>query len=457
MPYQSVNPTTGELNRKFANHTDAEIQSALTVAHALYKSDWSKGPIQPRVAVLNRMAHLIEERAEELARILVQEMGKRISEARFEVKLTAEIARYYAQNAASFLAPEKIQTPLGDAWLEYHGIGVIVAVEPWNFPYYQLVRVAAPNIAAGNPVLAKHAGIVPQAALAFEELVTAAGAPRGTWTNIFASGEQIASLIEDGRVQGVALTGSEKAGSIVAAQAGKHLKKSVLELGGADVFVVLDDADLDKAVEVGAAARLYVAGQACNAAKRFLVHERIADRFLKRFTQTFAGIKVGDPMDESVGMGPLCSVAARDDIAAQVERAVKAGATLHYGGKVIEGPGAFYQPTILTDIARDNPAYFEEFFGPVAQVYVVRDDDEAVELANDSNFGLSGAIFTTDIERARALASRIETGSVWINSRSSTAPELPFGGVKRSGYGRELSKFGIKELVNQKMVVVANG
>jgi succinate-semialdehyde dehydrogenase/glutarate-semialdehyde dehydrogenase len=407
--------------------------------------------------VLNRLAHLIEERAEDLALILVQEMGKRISEARFEVSLTADIARYYAQNAATFLAPAKIQTPKGDAWLEYHAIGVIVAVEPWNFPYYQLVRVAAPNIAVGNPVLAKHAGIVPRAAVAFEELVTAAGAPRGTWTNIFASGDQIASLIEDDRVQGVALTGSERAGSIVAAQAGKHLKKSVLELGGADVFVVLDDADLDKAVETAVAARLYVAGQACNAAKRFLVHEKIATRFLKQFTDAFASIKVGDPMDETVGMGPLCSVGSRDDIAAPVEKAVEAGATLHYGGKVIDGPGAFYEPTILTNIRRDNPAYFEEFFGPVAQVYVVRDDDEIVELANDSNFGLSGAIFTTDIARARALASRFETGSVWINSRSSTGPELPFGGVKRSGYGRELSEFGIKELVNQKMVVVANG
>jgi len=333
---------------------------------------------------------------------------------------------------------------------------VIVAVEPWNFPYYQLIRVAAPNIAIGNPVLAKHASIVPQAAVAFEELVMAGGAPRGAWTNIFASSEQIAWLIEDDRVQGVALTGSEKAGSIVASQAAKHLKKSVLELGGADVFVVLDDADLDRAVEAGVSARLNVAGQACNAAKRFVVHEKVGDAFLKKFTQAFARTKVGDPMDESTGMGPLCSIASRDDIAAQVKRAVQAGATLHYGGKVIEGPGAFYQPTILTDISRDNPAYYEEFFGPVAQVYVVRDDDAAVELANDSHFGLSGAIFTSDIERAKALASRIETGSVWINTRSSTAPELPFGGVKRSGYGRELSEFGIKELVNQKMVVVAN-
>lgn len=455
MAYKSVNPATGEVVKTFANHTDAELRSALEAAHALYESSWSQGSRQPRLEVLARLADAIERRAEELARILVEEMGKRISEARWEVNITAAIARYYAKNAATFLAPQKLATSHGDAWVEYHPIGVIVAVEPWNFPYYQLIRVAAPNIAIGNPVLAKHASIVPRSAVAFEELVTSAGAPRGAWTNIFASGEQIASLIADDRVQGATLTGSEKAGSAVASQAAKHLKKSVLELGGADIFLVLDDADLQQAVEMGTASRLNVAGQACNAAKRFIVHEKVAAAFLRRFTDSFAGVKVGDPMDESTGMGPLCSIAARDEIAAQVDRAVQAGATLHYGGKAIEGRGAFYQPTILTDISRDNPAYFEEFFGPVAQVYVVRDDAAAVELANDSHFGLSGAIFSADVERARALASRIETGSVWINTRSSTAPELPFGGVKRSGYGRELSEFGIKEWVNQKMVVVA--
>ena len=455
MAYQSVNPTTGELINTFANHTDAEIESALNVAHMLYKSDWSKGSLQPRLDVLKRLAQLIDDRAEDLARVLVTEMGKRIGEARGEVWISSQIARYYAEHAAAFLAPRKLATAHGDSWIEYHPIGVLVAVEPWNFPYYQLMRVAAPNIAAGNLVLAKHASNVPRAAIAFEELLTAAGAPRGAWTNIFASGEQIASLIADDRVQGVTLTGSEKAGSIVAAQAGKHVKKSVLELGGADVFVVLDDADLDKAVEIGAGARLNNAGQACTAAKRFLVHEKIADRFLNRFTAAFSKVRVGDPMDESTGMGPMCSIAARDTLAAQVERAVAAGATLHYGGKVVEGPGAFYPPTILTDVTRENPAYFEEFFGPVAQVYVVQDDDAAVELANDSHFGLSGAIFSADVARAKALASRIETGSVWINTSSSSSPELPFGGVKRSGYGRELSELGLKEFLNQKMVLVA--
>lgn len=456
MAYQSTNPTTGVVVERFQNHSEEQIKAALAKAHSLYLSEWSKGQRGARLAVLNRVANLIEERADALALILVEEMGKRLVEARWEVEITADIARYYAANAPSLLAPKPLDTDRGSAWVECHPIGVVLAVEPWNFPLYQLVRVAAPSIALGNPVLAKHASIVPRAALAFEKLLLDAGAPAGAWTNIFATGEQISWLLEDDRVQGVALTGSEKAGSAVAAQAARHLKKAVLELGGADVFFVREDADVEHAAAVGAEARLNVAGQACNAAKRFLVHTRIADKFLDALTHHFSSVRVGDPMDPATDMGPLCSIATRDEIAEQVNRAIRAGATLHYGGKVVQGPGAFYQPTILTNIKRENPAYFEEFFGPVAQVYVVHDDDEAIKLANDSKFGLSGAIFSADVERAKVLASRIETGSVWINMRSSTSPELPFGGIKRSGYGRELSEAGIKELANQKMVIVAD-
>ncbi len=455
MPYQSINPATGEVIGTFAGHTDDALQAALAKAQAVYRSGWSTGPIQARLDLLNQLAARIDERAETLARIAVREMGKRIVEARREVALISDIARYYARNAATFLAPARIDTAMGRAWVEYHPIGVVVAVEPWNFPFYQLMRVCAPNMAVGNPVLAKHASVVPQCALAFQEVVAAAGVPEGVWTNIFASGDQIARLIADDRVQGVALTGSENAGSIVAAQAGKYLKKTVMELGGADVFIVLDDADIDRAVAMGVEARLRGAGQVCNGAKRFLLHAGIAGEFLARFTDRIAGTRIGDPMDETIDLGPLCSIPARVDIAAQVDRAVRAGATVHYGGAVVDRPGAFYQPTILTGITRDNPAYHEEFFGPVAQIHVLAGDDDIVAMANDSHYGLSGAIFTRDVPRARALASRIETGSVWINTASYTAPELPFGGIKRSGYGRELSEYGLKELVNQKLVLVA--
>ncbi|HEY1398756.1 NAD-dependent succinate-semialdehyde dehydrogenase [Roseateles sp.] len=455
MAYQTINPTTNELIRTWPNHTDADVETALADAHRLYKSSWSKGDIQPRLQVLRRLADLIDSRAEELATLITNEMGKLIGESRAEIGVVAEIARFYADNAERFLAPVKIESAQGDAWIEHHPIGVLLAVEPWNFPFYQLMRVMAPNLAAGNPIVAKHASIVPHSASVFEALVTEAGAPKGAWTNLFITADQVARIIADDRVQGAAMTGSEGAGSAIAAQAGKHLKKTTLEMGGNDVFIVLEDADLDKAVELGAFSRLHVGGQECIGAKRFLVHERIADAFLEKFTAAFKAVKIGDPLDESTTLGPLSSQSARDGLARQVQQAVAHGATLHYGGKVVDRIGHFFEPTILTDVRRDNPAYFEEFFGPVAQVYVVRGDDEIVELANDSRYGLSGVVFSKDIVRATALASRIETGAVWINTFSSTGPELPFGGVKRSGYGRELSELGIKEFVNQKLVLVA--
>jgi len=455
MAYQTINPTTNELLKTYANHTDADIEAALDTAHKLYKSQWSKGPIQPRLQVLERLADLIDTRKEELARIATVEMGKLISDARDEVWIIAEIARYYARNAEKFLAPSKIDSQLGEAWVENHPIGVLLAVEPWNFPYYQLMRVFAPAIAAGNPVVAKHASIVPHCASVFEELVNEAGAPKGAWKNLFITSTQVANIIADERVQGAAMTGSEGAGSAIAAQAGKYLKKSTLEMGGNDVFVVLDDADLEKAVEIGVFSRLHISGQECICAKRFVLHENIADEFLARFTTAMATVTIGDPLDESTKLGPLSSAEAVKGLSKQVERALQNGATLHLGGKAIAGKGNFFEPTILTDVTRDNPAYFEEFFGPVAQIYVVKSDDEAVELANDSRYGLAGAVFSQNIERAKSLASRIETGAVWINTFASTAPELPFGGVKRSGYGRELSELGIKEFVNQKLVLVA--
>lgn len=456
MSYQTINPASNELIKSWSAHNDQQVEQALTLADDLYHSAWSKGPIQPRLQVLKKLADLIDGRVDELAKAASVEMGKLINQSRGEVKICAQIARYYAENAERFLAPTRYPSELGEAWVENHPIGVLVAVEPWNFPFYQLMRVLAPNLAAGNPVLAKHAANVPHCAALFEELVTEAGAPKGAWTNLFISNEQVATLIADDRVQGAALTGSERAGSAVAQQAGKYLKKTTLELGGNDVFVVLDDCDLDKAVKAGVGARLSNCGQVCTAAKRFIVHENVADAFFEKFTQAFREVKIGDPLDESTTLGPLSSSSARDTLVKQVENAVANGAKLHVGGKVVEGEGCFYQPTILSGITRDNPAYFEEFFGPVAQVYVVKNDDEVVRLANDSHYGLGGAVFTRDVERGKKLASRIETGMVYINSATDTSAELPFGGVKRSGYGRELSDLGIKEFVNQKLVVVSN-
>ena len=455
MAYQTINPFTNELVKEYPPHSDADVESALQKADALYHSDWAKGDIDQRLPILRRLADLMEEQQESLAKIATQDMGKLIEQSRGEVALCAKIARYYADNAKAFLAPVKYDSDLGDAWVEHHPIGVLLAVEPWNFPYYQLMRVLAPNLAAGNPVMVKHASIVPHCAEAFAHLVREAGAPEGAYTNLFITSDQVSNIIADDRVQGVALTGSEKAGGIVAAQAAKKLKKSTLELGGNDVFVVLDDADMDKAVKVGVTARLQNAGQVCTAAKRFIIHEAVADKFLEKYTEAFRQVKMGDPLDESTTLGPLSSKDAVETLTKQVDEAVKNGATLHYGGKPVDHKGNFFEPTILTNITRDNPAYFEEFFGPVAQVYVVKNDDEVVKLANDSHYGLGGAIFSQNIERAKGLASRIETGMVYINSLTDTAPELPFGGVKRSGFGRELSDLGIKEFVNQKLVVVS--
>lgn len=456
MPYQTVNPFNNQLIKEYTPHNDDQVELALAQADALYHSDWSKGEIIQRLPVLHKLADLMESRVEELANIASVEMGKLIEQSRGEVKLCGQIARYYANNAQKFLAPVSYESSLGEAWVEHHPIGVLMAVEPWNFPFYQLMRVLAPNLAAGNPVVVKHASIVPHCAEAFEKLVHEAGAPKGAYTNLYISQNQVANIIADDRVQGVALTGSEKAGSIVAAQAAKKLKKATLELGGNDVFVVLDDCDLEKAVKVGAEARLNNAGQVCTAAKRFIVQEKVAKAFLQQLTEHFKNVKMGDPLDETTTLGPLSSKSALEGLIEQVNDAVKQGAKLHLGGKALQHEGNFFEPTILTHISRDNPAYFTEFFGPVAQVYVVSDDEEIVKLANDSHYGLGGAIFSTDIERAKKLASRIETGMVYINSLTDTAPELPFGGVKRSGFGRELSDLGIKEFVNQKLVVVSH-
>ena len=456
MAYQTTNPYNGEVGKIFGEISDAQLEASIRAADDCFRNHWRKTSFEERKAILKRAASNMRERSQGFAELISLEMGKLIAQSQGEVALCAAILDYYADHAEAFLAPEKLASSRGEAMVESSPLGVLFGVEPWNYPYYQLVRFAAPNLMAGNVVLVKHASNVPQCALAFEGLLSDAGAPPGAYTNLFVSKDQIGRIIDDDRVRGVALTGSEGAGAVVAARAGKNLKKTTLELGGSDAFIVLDDADLEKAVKHAVSGRMGNAGQACTASKRIIVVESLADRFLEKFQAAMAGFKPGDPMDKETTLAPLSSSQALKTLLGQVEEAVGRGARLLMGGRRIDGErGEFMQPTILTDIAPDNPAYHQEFFGPVALFFRVPDEDAAVKLANDSPFGLGGSVFTSDIKRGRDVARRIDTGMVFINSSAVSSPELPFGGVKNSGYGRELSSAGIQEFVNKKLIRVA--
>lgn len=456
MNYQSTNPFNNQTGTAFDAFSDAVLDGKLALAQQCFEGPWRDHSFAQRKAVLKRAAALMRERQQELAELATQEMGKLIKQSAGEVALSAAIIDYYAEHGEAFLAPEVLDTDKGRAVVESSPIGVLLGVEPWNYPYYQIARFAAPNLMAGNVVMVKHASNVPQCALAFAKLMSDAGAPDGAYTNLFISKEQVAALIDDRRIRGVALTGSEAAGAVVAARAGKNLKKSTMELGGSDAFIVLEDADIDKAVKHGVSGRMGNAGQACTASKRFIVVESVAEEFLNKFKSAMAGFKPGDPMDESTSLAPLSSAGALSKLLEQVQEAVAHGAKVLIGGdRVQELPGQFMQPTILTDIAEDNPAFAQEFFGPVAMFFKVADEKAAIALANNSPFGLGGSVFTKDAERGRRVASHIETGMVFVNSAAVSMPDLPFGGVKNSGYGRELSAAGIQEFVNKKLIRVA--
>ncbi len=455
MDYQSVNPANGEILRSFDQHTDEQMRSALATADNTYRSVWSKMAISDRAKIVGRAAALMLERKESLARLSTLEMGKRISEGRSEVELSAAILQYYADNAETFLSPQIIESKIGDARLEYSPLGVLIAVQPWNYPYYQLSRFAAPQLMAGNVLLVKHAPGVPQCALAFEQLLTDAGSPAGAYTNLFLSNDQVGALIDDSRIRGVALTGSERAGESLASRAGKNLKKSTMELGGSDCFIVLEDCDLRYAVNMAVEGRMSNAGQTCIGSKRFIVVGTRAEQFLSAFRDALEQLKPGDPLDEATTLAPLSSDAALNLLLIQVREAVAKGARVFTGGDRLGKTGAYMQPTILTNVTPDNPAYRQEFFGPVALFFIARDEDEAIAIANDSPFGLGGSVYTSDIEHGKKVASRIETGMVFINYPSMSAPDLPFGGIKRSGYGKELSHLGIEEFVNKKLIWVS--
>ena len=456
MAYRSTNPYTNTVEQSFEELSDGQLQAKVQAAQSCFENNWRDQSFAQRKAVLKRAAVLMRERQHELAALATREMGKLIGQSVGEVALSAAIIDYYAEHAEAFLAPEPLKTDKGQAVVESSPVGVLFGVEPWNFPYYQIARFAAPNLMAGNVVMVKHASNVPQCALAFEQLMHDAGLPVGGYTNVFLSKDQVGALIDDKRVRGVALTGSEAAGAVVATRAGKNLKKTTLELGGSDAFIVLDDADLVRAVKQAISGRMGNAGQACTASKRFIVLDAVADVFLEQFKAAMAQFKPGDPMDERSTLAPLSSADALKKLEEQVQTAVQHGAKLVLGGQRVAGmKGNFMQPTILTDIAEDNPVFNEEFFGPVALFFRVPDEAAAVALANNSPFGLGGSVFTQDIERGRSVARRIDTGMVFVNSAAVSMPDLPFGGVKNSGYGRELSAAGIQEFVNKKLIRVA--
>ena len=453
MAYQSVNPYDGKILKTFEELTDKQLEMALATAATCFET-WRHTSFAERAAVVAKAAATMRARIDEFARPVTLEMGKLIDQARGEVVLSADIIDYYAKNAERFLAPEHLKPSSGEAEVESSPFGVLFGVQPWNFPYYQLARFAAPNLMAGNVVMVKHAGCVPQCAIAFEKLWMEAGAPVGAYTNLLISHDQVNRVIDDPRIKGVALTGSVEAGKSVAGRSGQNLKKSTMELGGSDAFIVLEDADLDQTVKWAVWGKMNNTGQCCVAAKRFIVVEELADRFLGEFQTALAALKPGDPMDEATTLGPLSTEAALVQLLGQVERAVAKGANLVMGGKRIDRPGSFMQPTILTNIKPDNPAFRQEFFGPVALFFRVKNEDEAVALANDSDFGLGGSVFTKDIARGKRVASRVDTGMMFVNHPTWTRPDLPFGGIKDSGYGRELSSMGIQEFVNKKLVCV---
>ena len=452
MAYQTINPYTNELVKTYDEATPEYIEASLAQAQSLYKK-WRNDPVSSRTPVLRKLAQLFRDETDSLAKVLTIDMGKLFGEAQGEVLLCAQIADYYADHAEELLAPRKIDSIAGEAQLENHPLGVLMAVEPWNFPYYQMMRIFAPNFAVGDPIVYKHAAITPASALAFEDAVKRAGAPAGSLTNLFLSYDQVGDVIADSRVQGVALTGSERGGVAVAEAAGKYLKKSTMELGGVDAFIVAHDADMKQVNAIAPRARLYNAGQVCTSSKRFIVTENHYDEFLAELKKSFAAAKLGDPMDPSTTLAPMNSKKAKEKLQVQVDEALKGGATAYFVHDAVDSDGQFFLPTILTDIDKSNPAFGKEMFGPVAQVYKVKDDDEAIELANDADLGLGGIVFAGSAEYGAQLASRMETGQVFVNTFFSSLPELEFGGVKKSGYGRELGHNGILSFVNQELVV----
>jgi succinate-semialdehyde dehydrogenase / glutarate-semialdehyde dehydrogenase len=451
--YAVVDPATGETVKTYETISDDALKDAIGRAHAAHPA-WGRGTtVEERARIIGRVGELHNERKQELAEIITREMGKPIEQAVGEVEFSAAIYQYYAEKGPALMKDEPIDLLDGEgsAFVRRSSVGLLLGIMPWNYPYYQVARFAGPNLVAGNTILLKHAPQCPESSAAMEQMFHDAGVPKDAYINIYATNDQIAWVIGDPRVQGVSLTGSGRAGAAVAEIAGRHLKKVVLELGGSDPFIVLKADDLDSVVEAAVGGRLENTGQACNAAKRFIVLDDQYDAFVDKFAAALTGVEPGDPSAEGSAIGPLSSTAAADRLEQQVQQALENGARLVAGGG---REGNFFKTALLTDISPDNPAYTEEFFGPVAQVYKVGSEDEAVRLANDTPYGLGSYVYTTDPEQALRVADQIEAGMVFINAVGAEGVELPFGGVKASGFGRELGRFGMDEFVNKKLIRV---
>ena len=453
MPIATINPATGETLRTFTPLTPAELEARLACAASAYQRH-RRTSFADRRRLMLKAAEILEAEKEAFGRIMVTEMGKPLKAAVEEAAKSALGCRYYAEHAERFLADETIHTTASKSWVAYQPIGPVLAVMPWNFPFWQVFRFAAPALMAGNVGLLKHASNVPQCALAIEEIFRRAGFAEGVFQTLLIETDLVKRVIEDPRIAAVTLTGSTGAGSAVASAAGKAIKKSVLELGGSDPFIVMPSADLEAAVRTAVKARTINNGQSCIAAKRFIVHESIADEFERRYVAGFKALKVGDPMDPATDVGPLANESQVLTIAEQVNRSVAAGARLLTGGKRIDRPGYWYEPTVLTNVTPDSPAYHDEVFGPVAILFRVHSVDEAIRVANDSPFGLGSSAWTGDPAERKRFVDEIEAGMVFINAMVASDPRVPFGGVKQSGYGRELSRHGIYEFVNAKTVWV---
>ena len=453
MPITSINPYNGKTIAEYTENTPEELEQIIQRASNAFQK-WQNEPVSVRGEYLAKVADLLEERSEDASEMITNEMGKLLGESRAEIKLVVNILRYYAKNAAHFLKDQEVESPIGKATVQYRPIGVILGIEPWNFPFYQMVRMAAPNFACGNTVIMKQASNVTGCALFFQKLFDDAGVPEGVYNTLVLSGSKTSDLLNDDRIVGVSLTGSETVGAVVASIAAKNLKKSVMELGGSDALIVLDEVDLDKAVDLAMMARLSNAGQICISSKRIILHKDIADDFMAKMNKKISLLKPGNPMEKETSLAPINTQKALETLLDQVKRAVDNGATLVQGGKKVETDGFFMEPAVLTEITPENPLFYEEMFGPIVVYYVAENDDEAIKLANNSHYGLGGAVFSSNIERAKKVASQIETGMVFINTPTISAPELPFGGIKRSGYGRELSGDGLREFVNKKLINV---